>query len=137
MVRPVTEQVSAVVVVQVFAPGDEVTVYPVIAEPPVLAGAVQETVDVVFRFDEPRTDVGAPGTVEGTAAADAAEATEVPLGFVAVTVKVYEVPFVRPDTEQVSAPVVEQVAPPGDAVTAYPVTVAPPFETGAVQETTD
>jgi hypothetical protein len=76
------------VVAQVFASGDEVTVYPVIAEPPLLDGAVQEIVEVVFRFDEPETDVGAPGTVEGIAAAEATEATEVPLGFVAVTVNV-------------------------------------------------
>ncbi len=42
------------------------------------------------------TEVGAPGTVEGTAAADATEAAPVPLAFVAVTVNVYAVPFVRP-----------------------------------------
>jgi hypothetical protein len=40
--------------------------------------------------------VGAPGTVDGIAAADAIEAVPVPLAFVAVTVNVYDVPFVRP-----------------------------------------
>jgi len=43
------------------------------------------------------TDVGAPGTVDGTAAADATEAAPVPLAFVAVTVNVYAVPFVKPE----------------------------------------
>jgi hypothetical protein len=40
--------------------------------------------------------VGAPGTVAGVTALDAAEALPVPAEFVAVTVKVYDVPFVRP-----------------------------------------
>jgi hypothetical protein len=42
---------------------------------------------VVFRFELASTAVGAPGTVDGTAAAEAADATDVPLAFVAVTVK--------------------------------------------------
>jgi hypothetical protein len=46
------------------------------------------------------TDVGAPGTVDGVAAADAAEAGPVPDAFVAVTVNVYAVPFVSPLTVQ-------------------------------------
>jgi hypothetical protein len=82
------EQVSAPVVVQVFEPGDEVTVYPVIADPPFDAGADQEIVEVVLRFELARTAVGAPGIVDGTAAGEAAEATEVPLALVAVTVNV-------------------------------------------------
>jgi hypothetical protein len=45
LVRPVTVQVRAVVVVQVFAPGDDVTVYPVIGAKPVLEGTVQDTTD--------------------------------------------------------------------------------------------
>ena len=43
LVRPVTAQ-EVVAVVHVYPPGDEVTVYPVIAEPPLLAGAVHDTV---------------------------------------------------------------------------------------------
>jgi hypothetical protein len=43
---------------------------------------------VVFRFGVAFTADGAPGTVEGIAAAEAEDATEVPLGFVAVTVNV-------------------------------------------------
>ena len=78
----------ALVVVQVLEPGVEVTVYPVTVAPPFEIGAVQEIVDVVFWFGVELTAVGAPGTVDGTAAAEAADATEVPLTFVAVTVNV-------------------------------------------------
>jgi hypothetical protein len=83
----VTEQVSAPVVVQVFEPGDEVTVYPPMAAPPFDA-AVQEITEVVFRFDDASTAVGAPGTVEGIATAEADDSVRVPLAFVAATVKV-------------------------------------------------
>jgi len=74
------------------------------------------------------------------AAADAVDAAPVPDVFVDVTVNVYEVPFVRPEIVHgftnthatgVSA-VVEMYG-----VTVYPVIDAPPFEPGAVQETTD
>ena len=44
----------------------------------------------------PNTVVGAPGVVAGTAAELADEALPVPAAFVAVTVNVYEVPFVKP-----------------------------------------
>ena len=88
LVNPEMVQVVAVVVVQVFAPGEDVTVYPVMAAPPFNAGAVHEITDVVLRFEVASTAVGAPETVDGTAAAEAAEATDVPLGFVAVTVNV-------------------------------------------------
>jgi len=46
-----------------------------------------------------------------------AEAALVPMAFVAVTLKVYDVPFVRPGTTTLVAPVVVAVAPPGVAVT--------------------
>ena len=42
--------------------------------------------------------VGAPGTVTGVTAFEAADAAPVPAELVAVTVKVYDVPFVRPVT---------------------------------------
>jgi hypothetical protein len=106
------------------------------AAPPFETGAVQETTDFRSSFDVPTTAVGAPGTVEGVAAAEAADATDAPLGFVAVTVKVYEVPLVRPVTVQVVSPVVLQVFAPGDEVTVYPVIAAPPL-LGAVQDTID
>jgi hypothetical protein len=44
------------------------------------------------------TDVGASGTVTGVTEFDAADAEPVPTLFVAVTVKVYAVPFVSPVT---------------------------------------
>jgi hypothetical protein len=59
-----------------------------IAAPPVFAGAVHDTTDRALLFEEADTAVGAFGTVEGTAASDAADATDVPLAFVAVTVNV-------------------------------------------------
>lgn len=70
-------------------PGFEVTVYLVIALPP-LEGAVQLTVTWPFPAN-PATPVGAPGTVaedEGTTAAEVAELRLVPTALVAVTVNV-------------------------------------------------
>jgi hypothetical protein len=55
------------------------------------------------------TVLGAVGAPIGTTPADAEVAIEVPAAFVAFTVNVYEVPFVRPVTTQVSAPVVVHV----------------------------
>jgi len=97
-VRPSTVQLRAPFVVHVFEPGDDVTVYPVTAAPPLATGAVQETTELPFTLDVADTAVGAPGAVAGTAAADGVEAAEVPDAFVAVTLNVYEVPFVRPAT---------------------------------------
>ena len=85
------------------------------AAPPVLAGAVKLTVALLF----PAVAVpmaGAPGTVAGVRLLDAAEAALVPALLVAVTVKVYGVPFVSPLTViGLLAP--EAVCPPGLAVT--------------------
>ena len=78
----------AVVVEQVFPPGLAVTRYPVIAAPPEFADAVQDTTDRAFAFDVAETPVGASGTVETSAEAEGTEAGDVPLAFVAVTVKV-------------------------------------------------
>jgi hypothetical protein len=44
LVRPVTVQLSALVVAQVSPPGKEVTVYPEMTSPPVFDGASQVTV---------------------------------------------------------------------------------------------
>ena len=52
---------------------------------------------------------GAPGTVVvalGVMAEEASEAAPAPMAFVAVTAKVYDVPFVRPVTSQVRKEVV-------------------------------
>jgi hypothetical protein len=81
--------------------------------------------------------VGAPGTVEGVAGADGAEAGLVPTELVAVTVKVYAVPLVSPVTvQEVVVPLgVVQVWPPLE-VTVYFETGAP-LAADAVQVTTD
>ncbi len=58
------------------------------AAPPLLAGAVKVTTDCALAFDVAEEMVGAPGTVEGTMAADGAELTPVPSTLVEVTVNV-------------------------------------------------
>ena len=85
-VSPVTVH-EVVAVVQVNEPGDEVTVEPVIAEPPLDTGAVQETMTEESP-NTPVAPVGAPGTVEGTTAPETLDAEPVPAIFVAVTVNV-------------------------------------------------
>ncbi len=57
------------------------------AEPPSLAGAVHDTQARVLPAVA-LTLVGAPGTVAGVTAAEAAEAAEVPIALAAVTVNV-------------------------------------------------
>jgi hypothetical protein len=73
------------------------TVYPVSADPPLEAGAVQLSPTCVLS-GVTASDVGAPGTVAGVTGLDAEEALPVPTLLVAVTVKVYAVPLVRPVT---------------------------------------
>ena len=83
--------------------------------------------------------VGAPGFVTTTAGVTALEAPEgalVPCALVAVTVKVYVVPLVRPVTVADVAPdPTLAVIPPGDEVTVYPVIGDPPLDAGGVQVT--
>src|SRR3990172_1192226 len=97
------------------------------AEPPLLAGADQS------RMTWPLPAVallrtGAPGTVLGVAER-ALEASPVPAALVAVTVKEYGLPLVRPLTVQ-PRPAVVQVAPPGLAVAVKPVMAEPPLLAG-------
>lgn len=65
--------------------------------------------------------MGAFGTAatgaDGVTAAEGELAALEPAALVAITVKVYAVPFVSPVTAHDSAPAVEQVKPPGDEVT--------------------
>ena len=71
-----------------------------IAEPPLEAGAFQDS-ETDRLPGAPATAVGASGTVgpaDGVTAAEAVESGPVPAAFVAATVKVYAVPFVRPVT---------------------------------------
>jgi hypothetical protein len=81
----------------VSPPGLEVTVYPVMAEPPSLVGPLNVTDACAFPAVAIPI-VGAPGTVEGITEFEAALAGPVPMEFVAVTVKVYVVPLIKPFT---------------------------------------
>jgi hypothetical protein len=78
-------------------PGLDVTVYFVIATPPLLVGGPKLTVAIRLP-PAAETEVGAPGTVPGITLFDAADAGPVPAELVAVTVNVYAVPLVRPPT---------------------------------------
>ena len=74
--------------VAVRPPGEEVTVYPVIADPPVFAGAEKLT-DALPLLAVAALPVGVPGTVvAGVTGAEPLEELPEPLPFVAVTVKV-------------------------------------------------
>jgi hypothetical protein len=112
--------------------GEDVAVYVVIADPPLLAGAVNVTVACAL----PRVAVpmaGAPGTVAGVTLFDAAEGGLVPAALVAVTVKVYAVPLVSPATvhgDDAHVPVC-----PLEDVAVYDVIVEPPLLAGAVNAT--
>jgi hypothetical protein len=102
----------------VLLPGDEVTVYEVIAEPPSDAGGVNVTVACPFPAVA-ATPVGAPGAVvteAGVTWFDTLDGTLVPAEFVALTVKVYAVPFVSPETV-IGLPAPVAVMLPGDEVT--------------------
>jgi hypothetical protein len=105
-------------------------------DPPLLAGAVKLIVADVAEATAAVTAVGAPGGLmaTGITAALAALAGPVPTEVVAVTVKVYEVPLVRPVTLTGEvAPV--PVNPPGEDVTVYEVIGAEPELAGAVNVT--
>ena len=116
MVNPVN--VSEVPdVVPLILPGDDVTVYWVIAAPPFDAGAVHETSASVLP-PVADTPVGAPGKVAGVTALEAVDAEPVPTLLVAVTVNVYAVPLVSPVTVA-DVPAVVAVRLPGEDVTVY------------------
>ena len=133
----VADVASPSVVVTLCSPGADVTVYAVIAEPPLLAGGVHDTeASPLPAVAVPI--VGAPGAVStavGVVEFDAPEAGESPAAFIATTVKVYSVSLVRPVTVAVVAPVVSAVTPPGEEVTVYFVIAEPPLLVGAVHDT--
>ena len=83
--------------VAVKPPTLDVTLYEVIAEPPVEEGAVKLIEALPFPAAA-LTLVGAPGTVAGVIADEGVDDAPFPFELVAVTVKVYEVPFARPAT---------------------------------------
>ena len=68
-----------------------------IALPPLLTGAVKLTLAVELPAVAAAA-VGAPGTVAGVTLFDAVDGALEPAAFVAITVKVYGVPFVSPVT---------------------------------------
>ena len=117
MVRPVTvhgfdrphEKAACATV-----PTNGVTVKLVITAP-LAAGTVHDTFDCVDSNEVAATPVGALGTVDGTALFEASETALVPPRFVAVTVNVYAMPFVRPVTVHVVVDDQHQ-RPPGVAV---------------------
>ena len=84
-VKPVTVSGEAdpVIVTPLLA----VTVKLVIADPPLLAGAVKETVALASPAAA-MTPVGAFGTVEGVAGLEAVDSADVPIELVAVTLNV-------------------------------------------------
>jgi hypothetical protein len=88
-VRPVTEIVPEPACERVPDPpgGLEVTEYEVIVAPPLLTGAVNETVAVLYPVEVAIKFVGAPGTVRGVAVAVAV--APVPIALLGVTVNVY------------------------------------------------
>jgi hypothetical protein len=121
--------------VPVKPPGDDVAVYVVMAEPPLLTGAENVT-EACALPAVAAPIVGAPGTVAGVTLFDAADAGPVPTPFVAMTVKVYAVPFVRPSTVmEVHGAAHVPVKPPGEDIAVYDVIAEPPLLAGAVKAT--
>jgi hypothetical protein len=80
------------------APLNGVTTYPVIAEPPLLAGAVHRTVAAALPGTAAGA-VGAPGAAGKVTELEAADATPEPTALRAVTAHVYALPFVSVVTE--------------------------------------
>ena len=99
--------------VHVVPPGAAVATNPVTGDPPSMPG-VHRTV-AAPSVAVAATAVGAPGIVNGTTGALAADGALDPTAFVATTVTVCDTPFVRPMMVHVVVGV-EHVAPPGVAV---------------------
>jgi hypothetical protein len=118
--------------------GEEVTVYEVMALPPLEAGAVHDTLAAALPAVA-TTPVGAPGAVAaptGVTAFDGVDAGPVPAALEALTVKKYVVPFVNPVTVAlVAGAATVAVSPPGLDVTVYEVTMLPPSTSGGVHDT--
>jgi hypothetical protein len=108
-----------------------------IALPP-SAGDVQETTAEALPAVAV-TPAGLPGFVgvdDGVTAFDGSDSGPLPTSLVACTLKVYSVPFVRADTVQLVAPVIEHVTTPRPfsvSVTVYPA-MAEPLFAGAVHD---
>jgi hypothetical protein len=103
----------------------------VIADP--FAGGAVKLTTASSLPDAALTPVGAPGAPT-TTALETADGGPVPSVFVAVTVNVYEVPFVNPVTVSGLADP-NAISPPGDAVTVYVLIARPPSEDGGLKLT--
>jgi hypothetical protein len=74
---------------------EAVTVYPVMADPPSVTGAIQVTI-AWWLPAVAEGLVGEPGRVAGVTAGEGADGGPSPIALVADTVKVYAVPLIRP-----------------------------------------
>jgi hypothetical protein len=124
--------------------GVEVTVYEVMALPPLDAGALHET-EACALPAVAVTALGAPGAVAGVVGVtlfDGADAGPLPTALTATTVNVYGTPLFKPltvalvGTTVLPAGAVTVALPPaGDELTTYEVMALPPLDAGAVHET--
>ena len=115
-------------------PTDGVIMYPVIAEPPVEAGGVHETVAELI----PTTvviSVGAPGSEADGVTATEEESKELLTAFIAETVNVTGLPFVRLVSVVVKTSLPTVIGLPTDGVMIYPVIAEPPSDAGGFQVT--
>jgi hypothetical protein len=113
--------------------GLEVAVYAVIRLPP-FEPHIEKLTDACPFPAVALTPVGASGTAVGVTLFEGLDGAPVsPALFVAVTVKVYAIPFVRPVTVIGLAPV--WVIPPGFEVAVYELMELPPLERGGVKLT--
>jgi hypothetical protein len=134
-VRPSASPVmvqDVALVVQVEDPA--ITMYCRSLPPPLLAGLTQDTA-----ADPPEavafTSRGALAGFTNIPATPTGEEALAPAEFLAFTVNAYDLPPGSPVIVHDRAPVVEQLLPPGDALTVYPVIGLPPSFAGAVQLT--
>ena len=104
LVRPLTTHEEAfAAALHLIPPGEDITVKPVSAAPPLFVGAVNETVAAPAVVTDADTDVGGPGRVAGVTAKEGVDGFDVKTPLLAVATKVYAVPFVRPETMHVRA----------------------------------
>ncbi len=139
VVDVVVVEVDATVVLDVEVDDETVAtveLVDVVATDDVLAATVELVEDATVLDDDEDEDDDDVVAAAGVTAALAADAGPVPTLFVAVTLNVYDVPLLSPASEQPSAPDVHvHDAPPGVAVTVYPVIDRPPSDAGALQVT--
>ena len=133
-VRPDTEHdsTSGDAVRQVLAPGVDTTRYPVTGAP-LLASAADQVTVAIAAPGTAVTLVGASAGPAGITVEVGADANDVPMPLVALTVKVYEAPFTKPVTTQVVVFVMHDEVP-ALGITRYSM-IAEPLLAVAVHET--